>query len=75
MSVCVLPQAFLSALVGRAQREGYEPTAHDLASVLALGCSRAEILARYETVGEPLYARVRALLAGVPDPPRKPAKR
>lgn len=64
-SCCVQPQAFLSALVGRARTEGYVPTRADLEAVLALGCTRDEILARYQEVGGACSERARALLGEI----------
>jgi len=66
MCSCIVPQALLSALVGRAQREGYEPTQADLEAVLKVGCKRDEVLARFEAVGEAALARVRAVLDAIP---------
>jgi hypothetical protein len=62
MCHCITPQALLSALVSRAAREGYEPTRADLEAVLAIGCSREEVLSRFEHVGPEASSRVRAAL-------------
>jgi hypothetical protein len=66
MCSCITPQALLSALVGRAARDGQEPTAADLRAVLKLGCTREEIAARFEQAGGAASERALALLAEIP---------
>ncbi len=67
MCHCITPQALLSALVGRAEREGYEPTLAELDAVLKVGCTRDEVLARFDHVGEAAGSHVRAVLERIPN--------
>lgn len=62
MCHCISPQALLSALAGRAAREGYEPTRADFVAVLELGCTREEILAAFGRGGRTMPAGGRATL-------------
>ena len=66
MCHCIMPQALVSALAGRAEREGYEPTRADLLAVLELGCTREEILAAFDRGGGAMTSRVREALDGLP---------
>lgn len=69
MCHCITPQALVSALAGRAEREGYEPTRADLVAVLELGCTREEILAAFDRGGRAaMMSRVREALDGLPPP-------
>lgn len=68
MCHCITPQALLSALVRRAAQGGAYPTRDELTSVLAVGCSRDEVVARFESLGEASAAQVRSLLATTATP-------
>jgi hypothetical protein len=51
MGFCIAPQALLSALVHRAQHEGYVPTRADVEAVIAAGCSKEEVVRMFDRVG------------------------
>lgn len=42
------PQALLDAMAARLEREGVEPSARDVAAVVASGCTQAEVDAALE---------------------------
>ena len=62
MCHCIMPQSMLSALVGRAQREGTPPTTGELESVLTLGCTRDEVEMRFSEVDGDTHRMVVAML-------------
>ena len=41
--MCVKPQALLDAMASRLEREGVEPSARDLAALVASGCTEEEV--------------------------------
>ena len=62
MCHCITPQALLSALVRRAQNEGYEPTRADVEAVLKVGCDPAHVLSMFDRVGGPTAALAHAIV-------------
>ncbi len=46
--MCVKPQALLGALASKLEREGVEPTAKEIASLVAAGCTEQEVRAALE---------------------------
>jgi hypothetical protein len=62
MCHCITPQALLSGLVRRMQREGYAPTERDVRGLLGSGCKREDVLATIDRLGGEPAARLRALV-------------
>lgn len=67
---CIPPQALVSGLSLRIEREGYLPTPADLRALLGLGVAREDLraafLARQGTRADDAFARAVAALDAIP---------
>jgi hypothetical protein len=55
--MCIKPQALLQAMASRLERDGKEPSAKDVAALVASGCTEAEVAAALERARERRAAR------------------
>ena len=46
--MCVKPQALLGAMAAKLERDGTEPSARDIAALVASGCTEEEVNAALE---------------------------
>lgn len=50
--MCVKPQALLDAMAARLERDGVEPSARDVAALVASGCTEDEVARALERARE-----------------------
>jgi hypothetical protein len=62
MCHCITPQALLSGLLRRMEREGYAPTERDIRGLLGSGCKREDVLATIDRVGGEPASKLRVLV-------------
>jgi hypothetical protein len=70
--MCVSPEALVSALILRIERDGVLPSSADLATVIGAGCGREDIRSRLAALAERRperpFAEAIALLDAIPSP-------